>query len=578
MPLVETRRVETIALASILLAGAFLRVDGVARMSLWVDEAVVANIVIRSDLDRFFAYPASNRPLGYLLLHRGIAALYPSELALRFLSVAPSLLSLPLFVFVARRVLRSRVLQVLAVAVLVFSPYLVTYAKEFKPYALEHALLLGMIACMCAWAARPRSWIVGVFVTIALATVVLTYGPAFVVPAYAVVLALACFAAGQRRDAAMLGATAAAAAAYLLLVSIPIASATPTHLFANHWVDSFASGDVADIAAWCWTRSSDTIAVFGSWRSPRAPSPWLTAAMGGGTLVGVLALTLERRFVALAALALPILAPIAGGILGRWPLGPDRVNLFLVAPIVFLAVAGWDAIVTRTDRRMAWAVAALVIALQMPADVEAYRRKLPRYGSGQEEISAALDIIERRARSGRVGAHAPVVTNKLSRAALEYYTRHEPQDGARRRKLLARRVERVPSRAPSVLRLRLRETLRSGKPVWILFSHALSHEDNVLRALLEEPGMEVFVRRRFPGTTLVLARNRLGASGQASTRTSTTSRRPSRSTPSRASRSKTSGSARTTTGPPPSPARSLHDVGAAQGTARGTDATAATKR
>lgn len=498
---------QTAALAAILGIGAWVRIDGVATMSLWVDEAVAANLVSQGNVDRYLVYPGSNRPTGYLLAHQAIAAISRSELALRLLSILPSLLSLPLFVYVARGVLRSAPIQVLAVATLAFNPYLVIYAKEFKPYALEHTLLLSLLACFVAWARCPRRMPVVLFCIAAFATTGLAYGPAFVAPAYGAVFALACFHEGRSSEAVALGLTGLACTAYLLFVAIPIASNTPVDLFEDHWGESFAGGSgVLNLIAWCWERTADTLVAFASVRDPREAGSVLRFVVIGGALLGAAALLVRQQLLLLAVLLLPILAPVAGGLLGRWPLGPDRVNLFLIAPMVYLSLAGWDALAVRAPRGAGAAIAATLLLLQLPVDVEAYRHKVPRYGSGQEEITSALNVLVRQRNRRAEGARAPVVVNLLGYPAVRYYTRFHTPDGPKYRRALARRLRPLKSRGPTEVTLRLRSTLRKHEEFWILFSHALSPENNALRRFLAEPTVDVVRKLRVRGVTLVLVR------------------------------------------------------------------------
>jgi uncharacterized membrane protein len=134
-------------MVALVAAGAALRLfQYLANRSLWLDEALVAPQV----LDRTFGQllnPASwgALPPGYLLLTKAATTAFGSgEYALRFVPLLAGLASLPLFGVVAKRCL-GRAGSVLALWFFAFSPYLIYYASEVKPYSSDVAVTLALL-------------------------------------------------------------------------------------------------------------------------------------------------------------------------------------------------------------------------------------------------------------------------------------------------------------------------------------------------------------------------------------------------------------------------------------------------
>lgn len=147
MELKEKQRSHAIPFLLIAL-GAAARVALYARnRSVWVDEAsLVLNIIHRSFLElcKPLEY-TQGAPLGFLMLERlCVTLLGTSEYALRLVPLLASLISLPLFYGIARRIL-SPIPAAVALALFCFSPTLIYYASEVKQYSVDVAVALLLI-------------------------------------------------------------------------------------------------------------------------------------------------------------------------------------------------------------------------------------------------------------------------------------------------------------------------------------------------------------------------------------------------------------------------------------------------
>jgi uncharacterized membrane protein len=144
------------ALAGIVLAGAWLRLTGLNRQSLWFDEL---DVVVRAqrpfdEVLRTFTTAGENGPVYNVLLALWIRIAGISEIALRFPSAVAGTLAIPLLYVLARRLAGSQT-ALLAAGLLAISPYHVWYSQEAKMYAL--IVLLALLSSLLFVEALERN-------------------------------------------------------------------------------------------------------------------------------------------------------------------------------------------------------------------------------------------------------------------------------------------------------------------------------------------------------------------------------------------------------------------------------------
>lgn len=153
----RARSVGLVAVALLLAFG--LRAYHLGTQSLWYDEAFSAYVVNRSWLAmaEFMASIVDNHPpLYYAVLHTFLLAGGGSEYALRFASLVPGTLCIPLTLVLVRRVAspwdaRSRAAARWGAAVLlVWSPVLIWYSQEARMYMQAAAFGLAGTICLAA--------------------------------------------------------------------------------------------------------------------------------------------------------------------------------------------------------------------------------------------------------------------------------------------------------------------------------------------------------------------------------------------------------------------------------------------
>lgn len=136
---------------------------------IWLDEAMLALGVIHRPLGAHLLY-GQVAPPGFILAQWSMVSVFgASGLALRAAPLVASLIALPLFARLARRVLRDEQLVVAAVWLFALNRALVTYAVEAKPYAWDvtaaialtlvvldgRALAAGALGAVLVWCSYP---------------------------------------------------------------------------------------------------------------------------------------------------------------------------------------------------------------------------------------------------------------------------------------------------------------------------------------------------------------------------------------------------------------------------------------
>jgi hypothetical protein len=175
--------------------GVVLRVaQYVANRSIWFDEASLALNIIDRSLGGLTKPLDFNQgaPIGFLLIEElASRALGFSEYALRFFPLVCGLLSILLFVWLARRVL-SPLAVPLAVLLFVVADGLIYYSSEVKPYEGDVAAAVGLLAAGTLLARDVRMSGARAFVIAVggLALIALSFPATFMVAAIAGTLAV----------------------------------------------------------------------------------------------------------------------------------------------------------------------------------------------------------------------------------------------------------------------------------------------------------------------------------------------------------------------------------------------------
>ena len=496
------------AVLAIVVAGACLRLIGIASMNLWVDEAVIANLAARGEMAEFLSYPGTVRPLGFLYLQHGLLSIHNSEWTVRLLAWVPSLASLPLFVLASRLLLRSRAMQIAALGLFAANPWLIVYAKEFKAYSIESFLCLAMVVGMVGWERTQMRQYVRLFVVSSIGSVVFGFGGAMIAPVLAGALAWAQANAGLPRRARSLGVLTlgltgyVAVAAWLALRG----SAEDPAMVVYH--DGFAPwANAVQVPRWAFMNMSQALSQFSSLQSPLAFGYGdglyrMVSGMAAG--VGLLGLIREKRLISSLALSVPLLIPLGAALLGKWSFGVERINLFMVPTILLLVCSGLDAAVRSRPLWLQWVVPGLLIALQFPLATTAWTGKPPEYRTQRQEIVDAMEVLRSRSPKGAPD-ETHISVNILAIPALNYYTRFHETERQRFGGLFFGRRSFLPeSGDKDRMYQAMRATLRRHGRVYFLLSHYSAEDVAALEQLVTDAEAEERERLEFPGVILTL--------------------------------------------------------------------------
>jgi mannosyltransferase len=133
-----------LALATIFLAGLFLRLYGLGSESLWLDEATSLKVAQMDPMQIIFATTRDNNPpFFYLILHYWILLAGDSEFAIRVPSAIAGALAIPV-IYSIGNMLFSRVAGLMAALILSLSAYHVRYSQEARTYSLM--VYLGLLS------------------------------------------------------------------------------------------------------------------------------------------------------------------------------------------------------------------------------------------------------------------------------------------------------------------------------------------------------------------------------------------------------------------------------------------------
>ena len=126
---------------AIILGGIFIRLFQLDWRSLWLDEACLANIIVKDDFEQVFnidlysgfAFPP---PLFTSIIHLISNTFGPNEYNLRFLSAFAGILCIP-FVYILSKRFFDQYTATIALFLCSFNSILIFYSRELKQYTIE---------------------------------------------------------------------------------------------------------------------------------------------------------------------------------------------------------------------------------------------------------------------------------------------------------------------------------------------------------------------------------------------------------------------------------------------------------
>lgn len=378
--------------------------------SLWLDEAMLTlNLIHRSPAQLLQPLDYhQGAPLAYLLLEKAVIGVTNSgELALRFVPFVSGILSVFLFVAVAKRLL-SPGATAIAVGLFAVCGPLIYYSAEAKQYSSDVTVTLVLLL-VASGLFRVQPGIIGTSAASLFAGLALWFSQpsAFVVAAIAATWLWVCVRDGDRSGGQRLAVFAVVTAcSFALYYLVSLRGLIRDQPLLDYWSGSFAPFPPHSPAQFQWYLDS----LFGMFSDPAGLTFTGIATVAG--IMGIRELSRNQHWKALV-LALPIAFALLGSAVHRYPFR-GRLLLFAVPSMLLLIAAGLDAIRTKT-RVTAVPLGALLIALLFVHPAIAAARAFAR-PTGVEESRPVIDYVQKHRLDGDV-----LYCYYSAEPALEYY-------------------------------------------------------------------------------------------------------------------------------------------------------------
>ncbi|MDX2054531.1 MAG: glycosyltransferase family 39 protein [Polyangiaceae bacterium] len=409
--------------------------------TLWLDETSWAERLLNEPLQSLYV-----RPLGFMWLSlKVVNTLGYSELSLRLLPFLASCLTLPIFWLILRELIRSTWVQLVGLLLAAIHPWFIDYGVEFKPYAVE---LLNHLVCVwfCLRELRRASSLLQLSLIFAFASAafLLGYNIVFLYPAFFLSMTLTFLrrpssqSAGNHRTV-ILSTALCTCTALILWIRATALAAVANYDESPYWAAKygvfFEKSSAAEPSRVDWyvqkylsLTSAPSLVSEWSWESlhlPAAVSRELLATFSIVWLLlhfqGIWLLVHRKRWLVLCLLVTPTLTALVFNIVGKWPFGLFRTNVFMLGYFVILAVLGLDAWVNQRHRAVRWAGGVLALALILPSTVvAAHGRREKAWPSLETPKALALLTKLSDGQSGRI----PLYCDSYSCSNIDAYTRY----------------------------------------------------------------------------------------------------------------------------------------------------------
>jgi hypothetical protein len=417
-----------VAIIALLVIGAAIRAWGVLidPLDLWADEAWWAQLLESRSLDNL-----GFRPIGYMWLCRYLLALGDPAVTLRLPSLLAGVAALYCIHRSAELLFHSRAAVLFVLLLAVFHPNLIVFSKEFKPYSVEVFVYSGLIYWALLAMRRGRAgsgfW--------AAATIALP----FCYPAVFMYPALALAFAGEQLG--RLYRYAQRHAFIVLLVGIPAIFLLNMFLFdlvdagrnRYFWgrkygvfpIDTGVLGGIAWYARKTWALISLPGAL-------DAVPLYARFLFGVAYVGGTAAMLLDRRYREFVLLSGPLAMAAIANVLGYWPYGAFRANLFLIPGSLLLTGYSVEWLAARQPLKFAaYGVVAAVLIAAVSVDPLSYRTKSIAHWAPSPQLTEVMDDIDRRRRADPDGPQDVLLADWHSWRPISFYLRDYPDLGGR---------------------------------------------------------------------------------------------------------------------------------------------------
>jgi hypothetical protein len=480
----ETTRVERFAMVCLVSAGWFFRARGMLfgeRLEMWNDEASWAM--------RMFERPLSEhmiRPPGYVVFSRLSASLLGStEFSFRLLPWLAGMASPLVALLLARRFLRNAAARVLFVGVICLSLNAVDFSKEFKQYSIGLLLQLLLPLLALRWMATKSRRDLIVVCAVAPLGLMFSQDVMFLYPGLFLALFVEAWRSGDRRRSWQIMGAGAATLALVVGMYVLVWSRIPKDKAESHWgkrYDVFYLEQGSKKAkheqrgAWLANKYADMAAMPGArrdfWSSERLVDKQAREQVAlvdwGVWLVlhamGLLGLVWSRNWRGALLFWSPVLVCVTLNLLGRWPIGAFRTNLFLLAGMAAVASLAFEWYrPVQAKLASLLPVGLLVVAPLLVFERDWHAQKPGVYAAGTLALLKELST-----KRGRARGKEPLYMDIHACQPFRYYTKYHP-DGVRLWQGLERKLEPVCSKKQKRLVASAAKRPKKSR-VWLLIA------------------------------------------------------------------------------------------------------------
>jgi hypothetical protein len=383
--------------------------------------------------------PLNIRAIAYMYMSKALSVLGPNqELLLRLPSYVGGIGTLLCVTAAAFHLLRSKTAIFLVVYLTAFSPKLIFFAKEFKPYSLE----VFLHASLTLWALEGarRGGVSKWFWVACAASFPFCYNVAFLLPALIIALSpgpvgqlwSSCLNLLARMTTLHRVIVIAFLVGILLVVNEAVYMALGFEARETYWGNKYDvfPGDkrLLETLVWYAGKTWDLITAPGHLHG-LTPTQLTSAqiAFFATYVLGVVHLFKNRNYPTLLILVGPLLTVGIANILGYWPYGDFRTNLFLFPGLILLAGIGFEKLAT-LSRSPIPAITGIVIivAITFPSDIAFFKSKSKAYGAPAPQLTRVLDVINERLQAEDNYDRNIILTDWHSWQVMDYYLDTHP--------------------------------------------------------------------------------------------------------------------------------------------------------
>jgi 4-amino-4-deoxy-L-arabinose transferase-like glycosyltransferase len=480
--MLRSQRVAVLAIAVFVIAGVWFRTRGVGifgtAIPFWVDEAAWALRLAQGVENHGL------RPPGFMAVSQAMASLFSwREWPLRFLPWLSGVLAVLLSVPISKHLFRSLAARLLFVAVIAFNPAAINLAREFKPYSVS--LLMhetGLLLAVLYWQSRRERWL-WLTAAWALGSLLFAQDVIFAYPGVFGALGIAVLRDGPRRHRVLVAAAAVASIALVVAFYVlawrhlEAGQDSQATRYWGHRYDVFYQGPGSH-GLWLLEKQFDLAGLPGLRREGWADRQPLLASFDWGIwallhLAGLVTLGLQRRLRDAVLLTLPLAALFVFNLLGYWPAGAFRTNLFALLYAAAIAGVALDWPFLSKPVAAICPSVCLVIAPLLAFESDFHATKTVPAVAGTSAMPDAMRRLAALKGFGEVGDQKePLLLDGSACACFLYYTTLHPGYRRMTAKITAD-FEPICSRNSRRTLGAARSYLRNGAAqAWILFEDA----------------------------------------------------------------------------------------------------------